>query len=93
MINENLDAFLEDFGVAVVFGEVEGLGILDSPDDIIGGLSISSQEQLTLKTSVFSTLKVDDMVTVDSVTYKVRESFKRIGDGRFGIVLVSNTES
>ena len=90
MITEDLDAFLNDFGVPVVFGLVTGLGILDTPDEVLSGLSISTQYQLTVKASEFGDLTNGDVITVDSDFYKVRE-FKLIGDGKFGIAMLSET--
>lgn len=88
MITENPDTFLQDFGVTVVFGSVSGLGILDMPDSVLGEISISTQYELTVKTSVFGGLKGDDSITVDGVQYKVKE-FKKEADGVFGVVTLS----
>lgn len=89
MFSEDLDVFLDDFGDPVTAGAVSGKGILDSPDDLLGGnLSISTEYKLTVKSSVFGNLKSGDDISVDSVSFKVRY-FKLSDDGKFGIAMLS----
>jgi len=85
MFTEDLDVFLNDFGVSVTAGAVTGVGILDSPDDLLGGgLSVSTEYKLTVKASDFGSLKSGDSITVDSVSFKVR-NFRLNDDGKFGV--------
>lgn len=89
MITENLDTFLSDFGVAVVLGSVSGLGILDQPDQTLGGgLVQSTQYALTAKASVVGGAKAGDPITVGGIAYKVREVTK-LDDGAFCRLLLS----
>lgn len=88
MISENLDTFLKDFGVPVVFGSVSGLGILDTPDEVLSGLSISTNYQVTVKASQFGSLTNGSEIKVNSIDFKVRE-FKLIGDGNFGVAVLT----
>lgn len=82
-MTENLDAYLQDFGVPVVAGAVSGLGIFDNEDQELGGIAISSGSQVLLKVSDFGGLKNQDSISVNGVNYKVKE-FKVLADGAFG---------
>jgi len=86
MITENLDTFLNDFGVPVVFGAVSGLGLLDTPDEILGQISKSTEYQITVKASDFGAVKSGDSLTVNSVSFKARDPFKLLADGAFGVI-------
>jgi hypothetical protein len=89
MVTEDLDAFLNDFGVTVTAGAVTSIGILDSPDDLLGGnLAISTEYRLTVKSSDFGSLKSGDDISVDSVSFKVRH-FRLNDDGKFGTATLS----
>jgi hypothetical protein len=91
ILTETTDTFLADFGVAVVFGAVSGLGILDMPDTIVGdGISVSADYTLLVKASVFGALKFGDAITVGGVAYTVKE-FRLADDGIFGRASLSKT--
>ncbi len=79
-LSEDLNVFLDDFGVSCTAGAVSALGILDMPSQIIGDMVLSTDYQVTAKTSDFGTLLAGASITVDSVAYKVRET-RQIGDG------------
>lgn len=82
MITENLDTFLSDFGVTVVLGSTTGTGVLDTPDQFVGdGLSISTDYSLLCKFSEFGGAAYGDAITVDGVSYTVRE-VRKIDDGK-----------
>ena len=86
---ENLDTFLADFGNAVVSGGVSYKGILDQPDEIVAdGLVLSTDYELTAKTSELGSLVFDDIISVDGENYKVRQT-RKIDDGKFCIVSLS----
>jgi hypothetical protein len=88
-LTENLDTFLADFGVTVVWGLVSGLGIFESPDQTIGGgLGISSEYSILVKTSVFGAAAYADAITVGGVSYTVRE-VRKIDDGSFCRIVLS----
>lgn len=85
MFDENLDALFLDFGAEIV--AVVGpttytfKGILDMPDQIIGGLAQSTEYLLTVKTSDIQNLTEDQNLTVDGASYRLRGPFRKIDDG------------
>lgn len=89
MLSENLDAFLGDFGVAVTNGTVTTTGVLDMPSEVIaGGMVITTDYALTIKSNVYPTLKYGDALTVDGASYTVRE-VRAQDDGKFSVVYLS----
>lgn len=83
MITEDLDVFLNDFGVTCVSGSVKALGILDMPSQIVAdGMVLTTDYTLTAKASDFGGLKYDSAITVAGVNYTVRET-RFIDDGKF----------
>ncbi len=89
MLSENLDVFLADFGVTVTDGTTTSQGILDMPSEVIaGGMVITTDYALTVKTIAFPTLKYDDALTVNGAAYIVREA-KLQDDGTFTIAYLS----
>ena len=90
-LSENLDTFLADFGVSVVIGATQGVGVLDMPDVLVGdGMSISTDYSLTCKASVFGSTAHGTAATVDGVAYTVRK-VEKIDDGKFCRLLLSKT--
>lgn len=82
-LTEDLNLFLNDFGVTVTSGAVSGLGILDMPSQMIAdGMVLTTDYRLTVRTSEFGGLIYGAAVTVDGVNYQVREALK-IDDGNF----------
>jgi hypothetical protein len=82
---EDLSVFLaiDDFGVCVKSGSIEGVGILDMPSEIIAdGVVLTTDFKLTCLTSQFGSLLHSDKITVDSVKYTVR-SANLLDDGKF----------
>jgi hypothetical protein len=89
-ITGDLTAFLADFGVAVTGpSTTSGLGILNQPDKVFGDF-MSTEYELTVKTSDFPALVKGDSVTVASVAYTVRETAKE-DDGAFTKVRLTKT--
>ena len=89
MLNESLDAFLADFGVPVTDGTTTTTGILDMPSEVIaGGMVITTDYALTVKSSVYPNLKYGDALTVNGAAYTVRE-VRAQDDGQFAIVYLS----
>ena len=83
---ENLDTFLADFGNAVVSKGARYKGILDQPDEIVAdGLVMTTDYELTGKTSELGSLVFDDIISVDGDNYKVRQA-RKIDDGKFCLV-------
>ena len=80
---EDLDTFFQDWGQAVTWGAVSGLGILDEPDGVFGagdGIGIAGELKLTVKHEDFDGLAHGDTITVGGTSYKVLE-YRRAADG------------
>lgn len=89
MLSENLDAFLGDFGVTVTKGTVTTYGVLDMPSEVIaGGMVITTDYALTIKSNAFASLQYGDALTVDGAAYTVRE-VRAQDDGKFSTVYLS----
>ena len=83
---EDLDIFLADFGQAVIRDGVAYKGILEQPDEIVAdGLVMTTDYELTGKTSELGSLVFDDIISVDGDNYKVRQA-RKIDDGKFCLV-------
>ena len=83
---EDLDIFLADFGQAVIRDGVSYKGILEEPDEIVAdGLVMTTDYELTGKTSELGSLVFDDIISVDGDNYKVRQA-RKIDDGKFCLV-------
>lgn len=90
-LTENLDGFLADFGVTVTNGVTTTTGVLDMPSEVIaGGMVITTDYSLTIKASVYPTLKYNDALTVNGVAYTVRE-VRLQDDGAFATVYLQKT--
>jgi hypothetical protein len=84
-------AFLsvDEFGVSCTLGASTFVGILDSPVEVLaGGMALSREYSLLAKTSDVSTAARGTSITVDSVSYTVREN-RAIDDGLFSELLLS----
>ena len=84
-------AFLnvDEFGVSCTLGASTFIGILDSPVEVLaGGMALSREYSLLAKTSDVSTAVRGTAITVDSVSYTVREN-QAIDDGLFSELLLS----
>jgi hypothetical protein len=80
-ITENLDTFLDDFGVTCTAGAVTALGILDMPSQVLlSDAILSTDYTLTARASNFGGLKYGDAITVAGTAYTVRET-QYIDDG------------
>ena len=90
-LSENLDGFLADFGVTVSNGVTTTIGVLDMPSEVIaGGMVITTDYALTIKSSVYPNLKYGDSLTVGGAGYTVRE-VRIQDDGAFSIVYLQKT--
>ena len=88
---ENLDAFLADFGVSCTAGAVSALGILDMPGQLISdGMVLTTDFTLIAKAANFGNLIRGDSITVDAVSYTVREAML-LDDGRFVQIALQKT--
>lgn len=83
MISEDLNVFLDDFGVSCTAGAVTALGILDMPSQVVAdGMVLTTDYKLTTKASDFGTLKYGDSISVNGASYQVRENML-LDDGQF----------
>tara|TARA_B100000900_G_C20569152_1_gene712437 strand:+ start:676 stop:954 length:279 start_codon:yes stop_codon:yes gene_type:complete len=83
---EDLSTFFTDFSDTVVFNSTTYKGILDEPDEIIAdGVVLTTDYQLTAKTSDLGTVLFDSSISVNSVSYKVR-SVRKTDDGSLCII-------
>ena len=83
---EDLDIFLADFGDTVEYLGVNYKGILEQPDEIVAdGLVMTTDYELTAKTSELGGLVFDNILKINGDKYKVR-SARKIDDGSFCLV-------
>ena len=77
------NVYLDDFGVTCTSGGTTAKGILEQPDQILAGdMIISTEYELTAKTSDFGSLVSGDTITVDGTAFTVRD-VKKENDGVF----------
>ena len=84
--SEDLGVFLADFGVSVTAGAISGSGLLDMPGELIAdGMVITTDYTLRCEASKFGGLAYGASITVDSLSYTVREN-RLIDDGKFCLI-------
>ena len=91
--NEDLSVFLNvnEFAVPVTAGSISGLGILDTPSDIIAdGVVLTTDYMLTCEASKFGNLTYGAGVTVDGYPYTVR-NVSLLDDGSFCQLMLQRT--
>ena len=82
-LTEDLNLFLDDFGVSCTAGAVSALGILDMPTQVVSGdMVLTTDYTLTARASDFGGLLYGAAITVDGVNYQVRET-RKLDDGAF----------
>ena len=83
---EDLDTFFGDFSEDVFYDGITYKGILDQPDEIVADDRVLTTDyQLTVKTTDLGSLAYDTQLEVSDVKYKVR-SARKIDDGTLSIV-------
>ena len=91
MLTDDSDLYLSDFGVSVTAGAVSGLGLLDMPGELVAdGMIITTDYSLRCEASKFGGLIYGAAVTVNSVSYQVREN-RLIEDGAFCLLTLQKT--
>ena len=86
---EDLDTFFIDFKDSVIYDNAEYIAFLDQPDEMIAdGVVVSTDYELTGKTSDFGLVEYDDKIVVNDEDYTVR-SVRKIDDGSMCIVSLS----
>ena len=81
-LTDDLDIFFDNpFGVSATSGATTAKVLLDQPSQVLAGdMVLTTDFQITAKTSDFGTLLAGADIEVDSVAYTVRET-RLIGDG------------
>ena len=88
---EDLDTYFADFSDTVVYSGTTYKGILDQPDEIVADDRVLTTDyQLTGKTSDLGAILFDTTLTVNGDGYKVR-SARKIDDGSFCLVSLTKT--
>ena len=78
---EDLNAFFVDFSENVFYDNETYKGILEQPDEVIAdGVVLTTDYELTVKTTDLGTIAFDTQIEVSNVKYKVR-SVRKIDDG------------
>ena len=89
---EDLDTFFIDFKDSVIYDNAEYIAFLDQPDEMIAdGVVLTTDYELTGKTSDFGSILFDEVIQVNDEDYKVR-SVRKIDDGSLCKVSLTKTE-
>ena len=83
---EDIDTFFGDFCENVFYNNATYKGILEQPDEIVSDDRVLSTDyQLTVKTTDLGSLAYNTEVEVSDVKYKVR-SARKIDDGTLSVI-------
>ena len=83
---EDLDTFFGDFSEDVFYDGITYKGILEQPDEIVADDRVLTTDyQLTVKTSDLGSLEYNTELEVSDVKYKVR-SARKIDDGTLSVI-------
>ena len=86
---EDLNTFFIDFKDSVIYDNAEYIAFLDQPDEMIAdGVVVSTDYELTGKTSDFGRILFDESIQINQENYTVR-SVRKIDDGSMCIVSLS----
>tara|TARA_R100000654_G_scaffold37272_1_gene62875 strand:+ start:344 stop:637 length:294 start_codon:yes stop_codon:yes gene_type:complete len=78
---EDLDTFFVDFSNNVEYKGVSYKGILEQPDELVAdGIVMTTDYELTVKTSNLGDLDFETEIVIDQIKYKVR-NVRKIDDG------------
>lgn len=88
---EDLQGYVNDFGVPCVFGAFSFLGIFDQADIVqdLQPLHVQTREYELRYITSQATLTRGQAGTVEGVAYKVREAPLSLADGAFSSVRIS----
>ena len=88
---EDLDTFFIDFKDSVIYNNAEYIAFLYQPDEMIAdSVVLTTDYELTAKTSELGGLVFDNILKVNGDSYKVR-SARKIDDGSFCLVSLTKT--
>lgn len=91
MIDADLDLLFSFGASSVTAGAVSGLGLYMAPTEVIAdGMVMSTDHEVTVKTSEFGNLEYGQGVVVDAVPYTLRQSMP-IDDGRLTVLRLQRT--
>ena len=86
---EDLNAFFVDFSENVFYDNATYKGILEQPDEVIAdGVVLTTDYELTVKTTDLGTIAFDTQIEVSNVKYKVR-NVRKIDDGTLCKILLT----
>ena len=89
---EELDVFFSDFADEVIYDNDTYIGQLDQPDEVIvDGRILTTEYELLVKTSDFSTIVFEKTIQVNGESYSVR-TMMNIDDGKFSKIMLSKDE-
>jgi len=92
MFSENLDVFLNDFGIEALWKDTRFLGVFDMPDEIIAqGVVLTTDYLFTVKSSDIVGIRDGDTLTIKNEQYFVR-NIKKIDSGDFSILSLHKGE-
>tara|TARA_R100001129_G_scaffold64437_1_gene44011 strand:- start:558 stop:836 length:279 start_codon:yes stop_codon:yes gene_type:complete len=83
---EDIDTFFGDFSESVFYDNATYKGILEQPDEIVADDRVLTTDyQLTVKTTDLGSLAYNTEIKVSDVKYKVR-SARKIDDGTLSVI-------
>ena len=83
---EDIDTFFGDFSEDVFYDNATYKGILEQPDEIVADDRVLSTDyELTVKTTELGSLTFNTELEVSDVKYKVR-SARKIDDGTLSVI-------
>ena len=83
---EDINTFFGDFSEDVFYDGITYKGILEQPDEIVADDRVLTTDyQLTVKTSDLGSLEYNTQLEVSDVKYKVR-SARKIDDGTLSVI-------
>jgi len=78
---ENINTFFVDFAEDVIYETIRYKGILEQPDELIAdGIVMTTDYELTVRSSELGNLDFDTVIEISNVKYKVR-NVRKIDDG------------
>ena len=78
---ENINTFFVDFAEDVIYETIRYKGILEQPDELIAdGIVMTTDYELTVRSSELGNLDFDTVINVSNIKYKVR-NVRKIDDG------------
>jgi hypothetical protein len=90
--DSDIPALLADMGVAITVGGVAGIGLLDEADQLLvqdqnRGEVVATATTLTIQTSAFPNVKINDAVSVGGKSFTVRERLRESDGGLTKLLL------